>query len=103
MSLLPFTISGPVQHGKHLGSKLGFPTANLDYQKQELNWPENGVYAGYATIDGDPRRYPCMLNQGHHPTAPEGTPTVEVHLLDYSGKPLYGRFLTVEYRLFLRP
>ena len=43
-----------------------------------------------------------MLNQGTHPTAPEGKPTIEAHLLDYDGD-LYGRRARVEYLQFLRP
>ena len=47
--------------------------------------------------------YLCVLNQGRHPTAPGGAPTVEAHLLDYDGGPLYGEEITLEYLHFLRP
>ena len=44
----------------------------------------------------------CMLNQGKHPTAPEGPATIEAHILDFSGE-IYGRCAEVEYVAFLRP
>ena len=42
-----------------------------------------------------------MLNIGKHPTAPEGEPTLEAHLLDYQGD-LYGKHLRIEWIAFLR-
>ncbi len=98
---LPFTVSGQVTPGKQLGTKLGFPTANLCYDMRPGLWPEDGVYAGVALARGS--MYLCVLNQGRHPTAPGGAPTVEAHLLDYSDGPLYGEQITLEYLHYLRP
>jgi riboflavin kinase/FMN adenylyltransferase len=98
---LPFTVAGEVIRGKQLGSRLGFPTANIRYDAQRGSWPADGVYAGIACL-GD-RLYLCVLNQGRHPTSPEGLPTVEAHLLDYDGGALYGQQITLEYLYFLRP
>ena len=82
-------IEGVVAHGKHLGRTLGFPTANLETEA----WPDiSGVWAAQTTVDGV--EYPVMLNVGCHPTLPEGKPTVEAHLIGFSGD-LYGRRLTV--------
>ena len=103
MAELPFELTGVVVPGKQLGSKLGFPTANIAYDPQSREWPEEGVYAGVAMLEGDSRRYVTILNQGHHPTAPGGMPTVEAHLLEHPDIPLYGRRLTLIYRAFLRP
>ncbi len=98
---LPFTLTGTVIRGKQLGSRLGFPTANICYDAKRSCWPREGVYAGLAAVDG--RYYLCVLNQGRHPTTPEGIPTVEAHLLDYSGGELYGAQITLEYLHYLRP
>ena len=98
--MLPFTISGQTVRGKRLGTELGFPTANLDYPPGSA-LPPNGVYVAQATVEG--RRYAAILNQGRHPTAPEGRATIETHLLDYAGGDLYGRHLTLCYLHFLRP
>jgi len=97
---LPFTLRGRTVRGKRLGTELGFPTANLDYPPGE-GLPPNGVYVAYATVDG--QRYVAVLNQGRHPTAPDGNPTVETHLLGYGGGDLYGRELTLTYLRYLRP
>jgi riboflavin kinase/FMN adenylyltransferase len=63
--------------------------------------PQNGVYVALADIDS--RCFVAILNQGHHPTAPEGQPTIETHLLGFAGGDLYGKHLTLTYLRFLRP
>lgn len=95
-------ILGWVEPGKHLGRTLGFPTANLRPEEVDGAWPANGVYAAAMWIGGDACASLCMLNQGVHPTAPEGKPTIEAHILDFEGD-LYGREVRVEYLRFLRP
>lgn len=102
MTALPFELHGQVVPGKQLGSRLGFPTANIAYDPADRNWPEEGVYAGIAQVEGEDRAYVCILNQGSHPTAPGGAPTVEAHLLGYPDQALYGKKLMLSYRSFLR-
>ena len=103
MCTLSFSLTGRVMEGKHLGRTLGFPTANLAYDPQDRRWPREGVYIATAQVEGDDTPYVAILNQGHHPTAPDGAPTVEAHLLDYQGPSLYGCQLELTYRRFLRP
>ena len=103
MCALPFEISGCVIQGKRLGSRLGFPTANLLYDPSVRAWPREGVYVGVASVEGESRSYVAILNQGRHPTAPGGVPTVEAHLLGYPARPLYGRKLHLRYLAYLRP
>jgi len=98
---LPFTVTGEVIRGKQLGSQLGFPTANIRYDARRNAWPAEGVYAGVACVED--ALFLCVLNQGKHPTSPEGVPTVEAHLLDYSGGELYGKQITLEYLHYIRP
>lgn len=95
-------VEGYVEHGKRLGHALGFPTVNVRPARVEGEWPPNGVYAAAVWIDGADAAYPAMLNQGVHPTAPEGKPTIEAHLLDFAGE-LYDAPVRVEYLRFLRP
>lgn len=93
--------SGTVVPGKKLGRTMGFPTANIERDGGgEL--PPNGVYFAIVYLEGVYRPYFSVLNQGRHPTFPEGAPTVEAHLLDFHGD-LYGRRVRVEYLRFLRP
>lgn len=102
MDGLPFELTGTIVPGKQLGSQLGFPTANIAYDPESRLWPREGVYVGVAQVEGDKRCYVAILNQGRHPTAPGGMPTVEAHLLGHPNRPLYGCRLTLCYRAFLR-
>lgn len=102
MADLPFELRGKVAPGKQLGSKLGFPTANLVYAPESRSWPREGVYVGIARVGSDPKPYLAILNQGRHPTSPDGAPTVEAHLLQFPSRPLYGENLSLSYRFFLR-
>ena len=90
-------LTGRVVYGKQLGRTLGFPTANMDVENMEAC--PMGVYAGLCSVDGT--AYRVIINIGRHPTAPEGAPTVEAHLIGYSGD-LYGREISVRLVKFLR-
>jgi ABC-type multidrug transport system ATPase subunit len=93
-------LSGRVIKGKALGRTLGFPTANLCVEGKTPPL-ERGVYAVIAILPNG-QRLPAVLNQGKHPTVPEGEKTVEVHIIGFEGD-LYGQKLVIEYRRFLRP
>ena len=95
------TIEGIVEQGKHLGRKLGFPTANVLPERVRGEWPDNGVYVAALWIHGEGEAHLGMLNQGVHPTVPEGKPTVEIHLPGLH-RELYGEEVRVEYLHFLR-
>ena len=92
-------IEGVIAQGKQLGRTIGFPTANLQ-STGGLDLQLRGVYAAWFEVDGE--RLPCMVNIGHHPTLPEGAPTIEAHIFDYSGD-LYGKNAAVELVSLLRP
>ncbi len=95
-------VEGFVERGKGLGHALGFPTLNVHPTRAPGPWPANGVYAAAVWIEDDARAYPAMLNQGVHPTVPEGKPTIEAHLIGLD-RELYGVPVRVEYLRFLRP
>ncbi len=80
-------LGGRVISGKHLGRKLGFPTANIQPPKDKL-LPAFGVYLCMAQTKGGD--YPAMVNIGEHPTAPGGGVTVEANLLNHDVS-LYGQ------------
>ncbi len=96
---LPYTVRGIVVPGKRLGSELGFPTANLDYPLTG-DLPAGGVYVALAEVGG--QRFTAILNQGKHPTTPEGKPSIEAHFLEYDGGDLYGREVMLTYLHYLR-
>jgi riboflavin kinase/FMN adenylyltransferase len=95
----PHRIRGTVVPGARRGATLGFPTANLTGIAQVL--PRHGVYAGHAYLpDGQTR--PAAIHIGPNATFDATEPTVEAHLLDFSGN-LYGLPLQLDFLRALRP
>ena len=114
-----YSVSGVVEHGNAIGTKLGFPTANirLDSAKQ---LPASGVYAvevhlqaqrssscaifERSDLQGVPHRsapYKGVANIGTNPTVGNDHLSLEVHLLDFQGD-LYDLPLTISFLSFLR-
>lgn len=96
----PYTIEGEVVHGKHIGHKIGFPTANLRAIQSFL--PKDGVYA--CTVGVGSKVYRAGMNLGKRPTFPDDDHhrQAEVHLLHYYGR-LYGKTMKVQLLRYLRP
>ena len=84
------SISGIVVHGREIGHKLGFPTANISTSNELI--PKDGVYAVMVSVDGRLVKGAC--NIGLNPTFDGGAHTIEVFLLDYSGE-IYGKEISV--------
>ncbi|XZN92231.1 MAG: bifunctional riboflavin kinase/FAD synthetase [Microcoleus sp.] len=123
----PYSLVGPIVRGQQLGRTIGFPTANIQLPPSKF-LPRFGVYAVRVSIeDGDgvfqdesssykwenPKSLRPgesldlslvngVMNVGCRPTVDGQQPTVEVHLLDWSGD-LYGKTLSVSLVEFLRP
>lgn len=95
-----YAIRGQVVSGHGRGRKIGFPTANLQVTVPYVI-PRHGVYVVKVTIGSE--QYEGVMNIGVKPTFSddETNPTLEVHLLDFSGD-LYGQQLKVEFVSFLR-
>ena len=93
----PYFVDGTVVEGKRRGRELGFPTANLETQNELV--PPNGVYATIMTIDGVV--HGGVTNIGMRPTFGETAPTIETHVLDFSGD-LYGRTVRLAFVQRLR-
>lgn len=94
-----FNIEGKVIHGKHRGTGMGFPTANVDYSSEYL-LPKTGVYAGYAIVDGI--SYPCMINIGTNPTFHDiDHMSLEAYLLHFHGD-LYDKRIRLEFLKYIR-
>ncbi|MBQ6582987.1 MAG: bifunctional riboflavin kinase/FAD synthetase [Mogibacterium sp.] len=94
-----YAMQGTVLHGNHLGTVIGFPTANILYDP-DMMAPPNGVYFTYAVLDGC--KYPAVTNIGVKPTIGAGyAKSIETHIYDYS-RDLYGENIIVEFLLFER-
>lgn len=92
----PYRLEGKVVRGRHAGTQMGYPTANLRPLCAEQIVPGRGVYAVRAELDGF--SYMAMLNIGWRPTMDNGDDqTIEAHLLDYGGGDLYGRRVKVDF------
>jgi riboflavin kinase/FMN adenylyltransferase len=87
-----YNVAGIVVSGHGRGVELGFPTANLDPEKELL--PPAGIYAAFTDVEG--KRYMAALNIGEKPTFADYTFTFEAHLLDFSDD-LRGKRLNVHF------
>ncbi len=82
--------SGVVEQGDQRGTSLGFPTANISLPEGPSLLPE-GVFAARAMIEGDPTMYAAALHVGPRPTFPDAAPSVELHLINFVPRNLYGQ------------
>ena len=101
-----YSITGRVVHGKHIGTRLGFPTANIAPEAPLQLIPANGVYA--VTVSSARPATGALssiqkgiMNIGTRPTFGQHDRTLEVHLLHYHAD-LYGQVLTVSFQQRLR-
>ena len=99
----PYSISGRVAHGEHIGTELGFPTANLVPSESQLI-PAPGAYAVRVTFNtphSSLHTQSDMMNIGTRPTFDGHEQTLEVHILHFH-EDLYGQALSVEFVKRLR-
>ena len=113
----PYSITGKVVKGEHIGTGLGYPTANLQPNDSRKMIPAPGVYAVSVTVEGQRSEvegqrskvegqrskdiYMGMMNIGTRPTFGVHPQTLEVHILDYEGD-LYVKEITVSFIKRLR-
>ncbi|AUN96634.1 bifunctional riboflavin kinase/FAD synthetase [Bacteriovorax stolpii] len=94
-----YFLSGRVIKGEGRGKKIGFPTANLGYDK-ELIIPAKGVYITQVKIKD--MVYNSVTNIGVNPTFNTGYDIhVESHLLDFTHD-IYGEEIRVSFIKKLR-
>ena len=94
-----YELSGKVVKGLKMGSKLGFPTANLKLN-YELYLPKFGVYGISCKVDN--KSYEGILNIGITPTVTDKKNIkVEVHIFDFN-KNIYDENLEVQINKFIR-
>ena len=98
----PFILQGTVVKGFQNGTKLGFPTANIEISENQLI-PKSSVYSGCIQID-ESKFYPCVVNIGIRPTIEDVNcekQTVEAHILNFNRK-IYGKKVNLKLHCFLR-
>jgi riboflavin kinase / FMN adenylyltransferase len=94
-----YSVLGTVIHGRHLGNQIGFPTANLALEAEQL--PPLGVYAVRALVRGELHR--GVANLGHRPTVDGDSRErhLEVHLFNFDND-IYGEAMEVRFIQRLR-
>ena len=92
----PYTILGSVEHGEHIGTKLGYPTANLVLVDQCQLVPAAGVYAVKIRMENSVEWKHGMMNIGVRPTFDGQHQTLEVNVFRLKEN-LYGQQLQVAF------
>lgn len=93
-----WTFEGSVAHGQKLGRTLGYPTANMNLQNDDLL--RHGIYA-VRLRRADGSIHQGVASYGRRPTFDNGAALFETHLFDFSGD-LYGENASISLFAFLR-
>jgi riboflavin kinase/FMN adenylyltransferase len=95
----PIAAIGTVVHGMRIGSKLGFPTANIEPDNEML--PPRGIYAAHLRVGH--HLYGAAAYIGHRATFHKNDPPVlEVHLIDQEHIDLYDQKVEVSFLEYIR-
>ncbi len=106
-----YFFSGTVVDGNHLGTSLGYPTANIAIENEYKLIPAYGVYAVNVEL-GDlsktknknfniTSRHKGMMNIGIRPTIGDNKIMIEVNIFDFNEN-IYGRLLRVHVKNYMR-
>ena len=82
-----FSIKGIVTKGEQLGSRIGFPTANVYVPQDYKLIPADGVYVVEVIEAG--QSFSGMLNIGNRPTVDGNHKTIEVNIFNFDDD-IYG-------------
>jgi riboflavin kinase/FMN adenylyltransferase len=90
-----YFINGYVVHGKKLGKKISFPTANIVLPDKDKLVPKNGVYLVGVEVEGF--KGFGMMNVGTNPTTDTDEKIkLEVNIFNFD-KDIYGEAIKVEF------
>lgn len=93
-----YCIEGRVVRGFQNGTKMGIPTANVEYDTN-MALPKEGVYAGITYVDG--KRLKSVINVGKNLTFGAGKITVESHILSFN-EDIYDKYIRISFAKRLR-
>ena len=94
-----YELSGLVVKGKKLGSKIGFPTANLQLNN-DLYLPKFGVYEISCKVNGN--LFKGILNIGITPTVLNNKKVkIEAHLFNFNEN-IYDKNIVIQLKKFIR-
>ncbi len=94
----PYAVKGEVMRGQQLGRTIGFPTANLDVDNEQL--PPDGVWVVQVKVRETV--YQGVSNIGTRPTvSDQNRRKLEVYLFEFFDE-IYGEYIEVEFLKMLR-
>ncbi len=95
----PYSVEGAVTAGDGIGTRLGFPTANVSWPAGKI-LPADGVYACFAEVRS--RVFKAAVNLGTRPSVGGSSRRLEAHLVRFEGE-LLGEHLKLNFMSRLRP
>lgn len=84
---------GKIIHGRQIGRKLGFRTANIEIDKSMVI-PGIGIYSTYVYIDNE--KFLGATSIGTNPTVYGRNLSLEVHIIDFN-RDIYGEIIKIEF------
>lgn len=90
----PYTMTGIVVEGFHIGRSMRFPTANIEVEDNSKQIPKPGVYAVKVRLSNAMEYKHGMMNIGNRPTFNGSRITIEVNIFNCRER-LYGETVTV--------
>lgn len=88
-----YKITGKVIKGNKIGKKIGYPTANLEVNRNKI-LPQNGVYAVNTYVNS--QKYQGMIYLGKKSSISNNELSVEVNIFNFR-KNIYQKIITVEF------
>ena len=95
-----YFLTGTVSKGLQLGRTIGFPTANIQIEKNYKLIPKKGSYVVKSIIDD--KTVFGIMNIGFNPTVAGENLSIEVHFFDFDTN-LYEKEIRVSLLKYLRP
>ncbi len=95
----PYSITGTVEQGHGRGSRLGFPTANIQLSDPDKLLPKDGVYAVKTLIDNE--IFKGMAYIGTKPTFADNNRTCEINIHAFN-KSIYGKTIKAAFYSYIR-
>ena len=94
----PFFYMGSVRQGRHVGTKIGFPTLNIVSPAYKIRI-KSGVYVTRTDIEG--KMYTSVTNVGGHPTFNDDDFNIETYAIGYHGD-AYDKIVKVYFYDYIR-
>ncbi|MDG2371904.1 MAG: bifunctional riboflavin kinase/FAD synthetase [Flavobacteriaceae bacterium] len=94
-----YQLEGIVVHDQGLGSKIGFPTANIEITSKNKALPKTGVY--WVSMVWKNQIYFGMLNFGVRPSVSSKKHTIEIHFFNFDEN-IYDETINISFHVKIR-